>query len=156
MRTTSQRFAVLREMQRRVLAAAEKTVRGPMAKAFVTRNPILPEEYFAPKGLDPLVVEMNEGAEYSLLNIEFHKEGGGEWIGDTGSLSAMLGLRDDIVRGDYRALTLAWLKVLEVEDLLDSVREPPVPPPLAMRLVSPCTMRTCSGETPNHSPRNWA
>ena len=40
----------------------------------------------------------------------------------------MIGLRDDILRGDYRALYLAWLKTLKVEDLLDSVVEPPVPP----------------------------
>jgi hypothetical protein len=83
---------------------------------------------------EPLIVEdyvsFSTETEYTLLNVEFHEEGDGEWIGDTGSLSAMLRLRDDIVRGDYRALYLAWLKVLEVKDLLDSVREPPVPPGL--------------------------
>jgi len=42
----------------------------------------------------------------------------------------MIGLRDDILRGDYRALYLAWLKTLEMENLLDSVTEPPVPPGL--------------------------
>jgi hypothetical protein len=88
---------------------------------------------------EPLIVEdyisFSTEAGYSLLNVEFHEEGGGEWSGDTGSLSAMLGLRDDIVRGDYRALTLAWLKVLEVEDLLDTVREPPVPP--GLKALSP-------------------
>jgi hypothetical protein len=83
---------------------------------------------------EPLIVEdyvsFSPEAGYILLNVEFHEEGGGEWSGDTSSLSAMLRLRDDIVRGDYRVLYLAWLKVVEVEDLLDSVREPPVPPGL--------------------------
>jgi hypothetical protein len=36
-------------------------------------------------------------------------------------------LRDDILRGDYRVLYLAWLKTLEMEDVLGSVTEPPVP-----------------------------
>jgi hypothetical protein len=42
--------------------------RGPMGHAFITTNPLLPNEYFAPKGLDPLVVRMNEKAEFSLLD----------------------------------------------------------------------------------------
>lgn len=39
----------------------------PMGKAFLTRNPILPEEYFKPKGVDPFVAKMNGGVEHSLL-----------------------------------------------------------------------------------------
>ena len=87
----------------------------------------------------PLIVEdyisFSSEAGYSLLNVEFHEEGGGEWMEEPSSLSAMLSLRDDIVRGDYRMLYLAWLKVLEVEDLLDSVLEPPVPP--GLKALSP-------------------
>jgi hypothetical protein len=56
---------------------------------------------------EPLIVEetisFSSEAGYTLLNVEFHEEGGGEWSGDTGSLAAMLSLRDDLVRGDYRA-----------------------------------------------------
>jgi hypothetical protein len=41
---------------------------GPLAHAFITCNPLLPEDYFAPKGgLDELVVKINENVEYSLL-----------------------------------------------------------------------------------------
>jgi hypothetical protein len=47
---------------------ARKIPAGPMGTAFVVRNPMLPVEYFAPKGLDPLVVKMNKKAEYSLLD----------------------------------------------------------------------------------------
>ena len=39
----------------------------PMSKAFLTRNPLLPEEYFKPKGVDPEVAKMNTGLEFSLL-----------------------------------------------------------------------------------------
>jgi hypothetical protein len=42
--------------------------RGPMAKAFFTRNPLLPREYFVPKGVDDFVVSMNKDVEYSLLD----------------------------------------------------------------------------------------
>jgi hypothetical protein len=40
---------------------------GPMSFAFMTTNPVLPSEYFAPKTLDPLIVDMNKNAEFSLL-----------------------------------------------------------------------------------------
>jgi len=42
---------------------------GPLAHAFITRNPLLPEDYFAPKdGLDELVLKMNQNVKYSLLD----------------------------------------------------------------------------------------
>jgi hypothetical protein len=40
--------------------------RGPMGHAFLTRNPLLPKEYFTP-GVDPDVAKWNENFEYSLL-----------------------------------------------------------------------------------------
>jgi hypothetical protein len=82
----------------------------------------------------PLIIEeylsLSTVGEYAILNIEFHEEED-DWVEGEGWLPAMIGLRDDILRGDYRALYLAWLKTLKVEDLLDSVVEPPVPPELA-------------------------
>ena len=42
---------------------------GPLAHAFITRNPLLPEDYFAPKGgVDELVLKINKNVEHSLLN----------------------------------------------------------------------------------------
>ena len=67
-KNTAQRFAILREIQRRLQTKEEKKQRGPMGKAFITRNPLLPAEYFTSSGLDPLVVEMNRDVEHSLLN----------------------------------------------------------------------------------------
>ena len=40
---------------------------GPMSHAFLTRNPLLPKEYFVPTGVDTQVVKWNSGLEYSLL-----------------------------------------------------------------------------------------
>jgi hypothetical protein len=65
-----------------------------------------------------------------VLNVEFNEEGGYGWIEGEGWLDAMLPLRDDLLRGDYRALYLAWLKAITWEDMLESVVEPPVPPGL--------------------------
>ncbi len=48
--------------------AEESTSKGPMSTAFVITNPILPQEYFVPKGVDKLVLEMNSGVPHSLLN----------------------------------------------------------------------------------------
>ena len=42
--------------------------RGPLAKAFLTRNPLLPREFFVPKGIDDFVAKMNQGVEHSLLD----------------------------------------------------------------------------------------
>jgi hypothetical protein len=79
----------------------------------------------------PLIVQdylsVSTEGEYAILSVEFHDEEGQDWVEGTGWLPAMLTLRDDILRGDYRALYLAWLKVLEVDDPLGSVLEPPVP-----------------------------
>jgi len=63
---TTQRLAGLRDSRSR--RGEEGRSKGPMRAAFMTRNPMLPAEFFAPKGLDPLVASMNENVEYSLLN----------------------------------------------------------------------------------------
>jgi hypothetical protein len=64
---SSQRFAGLRSIYRKVTLSAENKQKGPMGAAFVTRNPLLPEEYFNAKGLDPFLVEINKDLEHSLL-----------------------------------------------------------------------------------------
>jgi len=82
----------------------------------------------------PLVVQdhfsFSAEGDHVILNIEFHDEEAAGWADGKGWLPSMLGLRDDILQGDYGALCLAWLKVLEVEDLLPSVPESTVPPRL--------------------------
>jgi hypothetical protein len=65
---SSQRFLGLRTIYRTVTLNAENKQKGPMGAAFVTRNPLLPEEYFNAKGLDPFLVEINEDLEHSLLD----------------------------------------------------------------------------------------
>jgi hypothetical protein len=79
----------------------------------------------------PLIVQdylsLSIEGEYAILNVEFNPEDSYDWIEGEGWLPAMLPLRDDILQGDYQTLYLAWLRMMEFEDLLDSVPEPPVP-----------------------------
>jgi len=68
---THQTLTGWRMIQRQVQAAigSEKKKLGPMGHAFITTNPLLPPEFFSPKGgLDPLVLDMNKNAEFSLLD----------------------------------------------------------------------------------------
>jgi hypothetical protein len=65
-------LGMLRELQKEVNRRAggkhaENARKGALGKAFITANPILPDEYFVPKGLDPVVAEMNKDVKYSLL-----------------------------------------------------------------------------------------
>lgn len=69
-RSTSQQLARLREVQRMLSPDKEMRQKGPMRAAFITSNPLLPPEFFAPKGLDPLVVSMNQGVPHSLLDCK--------------------------------------------------------------------------------------
>jgi hypothetical protein len=50
------------------LIGSEKKKLGPMGHAFVTTNPLLPPDYFAPKGIDDAIIALNKGVPYSLLD----------------------------------------------------------------------------------------
>ena len=66
-----QTFATLRYYQKEVkkkLSGNKDRVKGEMGQAFMTRNPLIPKEYFVPKGLDKLVLKMNNGVQYGLLD----------------------------------------------------------------------------------------
>ena len=63
---SSQRFAGLRTIYRTVTLNPEHKQKGPMGAAFVTRNPLLPEEYFNSPGLDPFLVDINQ-QQFNLL-----------------------------------------------------------------------------------------
>jgi hypothetical protein len=68
---TFQTLTGWRAIQKGVYEAigSEKKKKGPMGHAFITTNPLLPPEYFAPRnGIDPFIVELNKGVPYSLLD----------------------------------------------------------------------------------------
>ena len=65
---TSQSLAAIRKYHEQLKKQLGKsTNRGPMGHAFFTRNPLLPREYFVPKGVDQDVAKWNQGLKYSLL-----------------------------------------------------------------------------------------
>jgi hypothetical protein len=69
---TSQRFIGLKKKyqaaMRKINKDESKDGNGPMSNAFVTRNPMLPEEYFVPKGIDSFVVKLNKRNKLNLLD----------------------------------------------------------------------------------------
>ncbi len=68
-RQTTQSLAQVRRFEDALMEKIGKQrKRGPMGQAFFTRNPLLPQEYFVPKGVDAFVAKMNEGVEHSLLD----------------------------------------------------------------------------------------
>jgi len=76
-----------------------------------------------------VVSEINN---FVILEISIDDEGFG-WIEGEGNLSSLIGLRQEILQGDYRLLYLAWLKAisyLDIDELNEEELEPPVPPGL--------------------------
>ncbi len=66
-RPSTLRYAGLRAFHRKLTGDKKKLAKGPLGQAFATRNPLLPEEFFSPKGIDPLVQSMNHDVKHSLL-----------------------------------------------------------------------------------------
>lgn len=64
--TTSQSMGVLRHVQKHFNPKLKEM--GPMRAAMICRNPLIPDEYFRQGGLDKLVLNMNQGVEFSLLD----------------------------------------------------------------------------------------
>jgi hypothetical protein len=79
-------------------------------------------------------IEISTTDDHVVLNIELHEEEGWGWVDGEGHLAGLIPLRDDIMRGDYRALYLAWLKAAYWESALleedEDLPEPSVPPNL--------------------------
>lgn len=44
--------------------------KGPLGHAFLVTNPLLPREYYVPKGIDQFVIDLNQGKDYSLLDCK--------------------------------------------------------------------------------------
>ena len=80
-------------------------------------------------------LEWSSVGDYTILNIEYHDESGDwGWVEGEGLLPGIVPVRNDILRGDWRALYLAWLlfareefEILEADEDLTS---PPLPPNL--------------------------
>jgi hypothetical protein len=74
-KSTSRTLAAWRSLQQvvreKIMPNSDeaKQKKGPMAHAFATTNPLLPADYYAPKGgLDEFVLRLNQGVPHGLLN----------------------------------------------------------------------------------------
>jgi len=132
---STQRFVGFREWQRRVNTDPAKRKRGPMGSAFVTRNPLLPEEYFTPGGLDDFVVALNKDVKYNLLEnqgkytVRVASFGGRntmdleeiEEIERTGKVSAKLEVAADKAHRLTVALRSRGVEAYEFHDRTESI-----------------------------------
>lgn len=65
-----------------------------------------------------------------IIDLDFHDEEQAGWAEGAGWLDDLVGLREELIKGDYRVLYLAWLKAAEIAFISDNMPEPPVPPGL--------------------------
>jgi hypothetical protein len=76
-------------------------------------------------------MDWSESGEYVILDIRQEDEDGFGWVEGEGLLRGIAQVRNDILRGDYRSLYLAWLMVamqeLYVLEEDEDLTEPPVP-----------------------------
>ncbi len=101
---------------------------GTKRLAFRLPRSVIDTEMIAPYCVGDMISARVTG-EYILLDIRFDDEDWGDWIEGEGWLSSLVLLRQDILRGDFRALYLAWLKAISLEPEFedDEQLEPPVP-----------------------------
>ncbi|MGB7346124.1 MAG: hypothetical protein WBD20_18040 [Pirellulaceae bacterium] len=59
----------LKAFSQKLFQSRKGRTKGPMANAFVTRNPMLPEEYFSAPEVDMFVRQLNDGKEFGEFNL---------------------------------------------------------------------------------------
>ncbi|MCC9602054.1 hypothetical protein LOC67_15940 [Stieleria sp. JC731] len=59
--------SMIKSFGQKLFKSAKGRSRNPMSTAFLTRNPLLPEDFFQQPEVDSFVQELNEGMKYSLL-----------------------------------------------------------------------------------------
>ncbi len=86
-------------------------------------------------------IERTTVGDYIILSIAFHEREASDWIEETSPIASFASLREDILRGDLRALYLSWLYSASLrsmngydddydEEEGDEIIEPAVPPGL--------------------------
>lgn len=61
-------LVAVRKLQQNLMKRTGKKESGPLAGAFATTNPMLPEEFFSAPEVDSFVMELNNQVEHSLLD----------------------------------------------------------------------------------------
>ena len=79
------------------------------------------------------LIAVSEINNFVILETSINDKEGFGGIEGEGNLSSLIGLRQEILQGDYRLLYLAWLKAISylgIDELNEEELEPPVPPGL--------------------------
>ena len=84
-------------------------------------------------------IEFETRGDYVLLDIQTNDEDGYGWIDGEGQLDSLVGLREDILAGDYRLLHLAWLAAVDSGYFEEEMTEPPVP--AGLQILTPALER---------------
>jgi hypothetical protein len=77
-----------------------------------------------------------EKAGKQILTFCLEDESGGDWLEAEGYLSTLLQIRNELARGDLRALYLGWLLGAQAGEVDAAELEPPVPPNLGALSVA--------------------
>ena len=67
---------------------------------------------------------------FVILSFESDEDPDDEWLEPEGSLSSLIPLRSDLMRGDHRSLYLGWLLCAQTGEVAEEDLEPTVPPGL--------------------------
>lgn len=104
---------------------------GSKQLAFRFPKAALDRQALAPYTSGVEQIELTDVGEYVVLSIGFYEEEGLGWLAeDDAQLAQLAPLRDDLMRGDLRALYLLWLAAVDDDPKADELIEPPVPPGL--------------------------
>ena len=68
--TSGEKVGIYRSWLKRQNPEATDTTAGPMANAFLTRNPLLPEEFYAAPELDEFISDLNKRAQHSIFDCK--------------------------------------------------------------------------------------
>ena len=91
---------------------------GSLRLMFRFPKGLLDEADIEPYCIDDYITFETIG-KYQALDLDFSPEDGGGWIEAEAGLSHFIGLRADLLEGDYRLLYLSWLKAITFYDVED-------------------------------------
>lgn len=75
-------------------------------------------------------IKVSQKGSYVLIALH-HSIEEGDWVEGEGMLDDMLPIRNQILNGDYRALMLGWLHLVNINpEITDNKTTPPIPPNL--------------------------
>jgi len=75
-------------------------------------------------------VSVRAAGAHMILDIRGETDEPDGWEDGRGWMTALSGVRAELLRGDYRVLYLAWLQAIQISAVDNDVEEPPVPPGL--------------------------